>query len=574
MTELNRRTIPEAIMPKIRLWLPVLLLIVLVIITLVASGEPAQAVDPVYLPLIGDPELTAGMTPTVTHTNTPMPTATPTGTPTATPTATATATATSEATPIAADLHVDDDNTSGTETGATQFPYNTVQEAIAAANDGATIAVAGGTYSETIRIQDKRIHLFGGFTGASATDYAAGNGGNFNDRNLAANSSHLQGDRTDSVVTLIEAAASTVDGFRISGGTRSLVPEFGELGGGIYVSGGAPTIANNLIENNDARPAASGLSESVGGGIFAGDANITIVNNVIRNNIAGRGAGIAISGGAVVIRGNTVQGNIGVSDHGGGLYIFAPQAEITRNRIIGNEIGRELGYGWGGGIVVFGDPNFPGLSSAVLSFNTVTENYAPSVGSGVFIDDGARATLDHELIYNNVCPDGGTTGGVGVYVDGYDQIGSQATIMHTTVAGHNCTTQGGNGLYVEVNSGVTIQNSIFWGNGGDDFFVDPTSQITATYTTAEETIPGVGNLSSDPLFANPSQHDYHLQSTAGRWDADANGGAGDWVLDANHSPAIDAADPTSPFANEPNPNGGRANMGVYGNTVEASKSSP
>jgi hypothetical protein len=537
------------------------------------SGEPAQAVDPVYLPLIGDPALTGDATLAVTPTNTPIPTATATGTATASPTASATATATSETTPIVAALYVDDDNMTGTKNGATQFPYNTIQEAIAAASDGDTIAVAGGAYSENIRIEGKHIHLFGGFVGAGAADYAAGNGGNFGDRNPTANSSHLQGDRTDSVVTLIDAGASTLDGFRITGGTRSLAPEFGELGGGVYVSGGAPTIANNLIENNDTRPTASGPSESVGGGIYAGDADIAILNNIIRNNSAGRGAGIAISGGNVVIRGNTVQANYGASDHGGGLYLFAPQATVTQNRIIGNEIGRELGYGWGGGIVVFGDPNFPGSSTAVLSFNIVTENYAPSVGSGVFIDDGARATLDHELIYNNVCPDGGTTGGVGIYVDGYDSIGSQATLLHTTVAGHNCATQGGNGLYVEANSEVTIRNSIFWDNGGDDFFVDGTSQITATYTLAQEELPGAGNLSTDPLFADPGQHDYHLQSTAGRWDPNANG-VGGWVVDADHSPAVDAADPASPFANEPDPNGGRANLGVYGNTVEASKSSP
>jgi hypothetical protein len=45
-------------------------------------------------------------------------------------------------------------------------------------------------------------------------------------------------------------------------------------------------------------------------------------------------------------------------------------------------------------------------------------------------------------------------------------------------------------------------------------------------------------------------------------------------VDANHSPAIDAADPAAAYANEPSPNGSRANMGVYGNTAEASKSNP
>ena len=242
-----------------------------------------------------------------------------------------------------------------------------------------------------------------------------------------------------------------------------------------------------------------GDSDPLGGGIYAEGSDISILANIVRGNTAGRGGGIAIVGGEVHIRGNTIVDNTGVSDHGGGLYIAAPGADISGNRIVGNAIGRELGYGWGGGIVVYGEG-----SSAVLSHNDVTGNYAPSVGSGVFIDDGAIAILDHELIHDNVCPDGGTTGGVGIYVDGYGTtVGSQVTIVDTTVAGHDCQTQGGNGLYVEEQSAVTIRDSIFWDNGGDDFIADATSRISATYTLSRESLPGSGNISTDPLFADP-----------------------------------------------------------------------
>lgn len=124
------------------------------------------------------------------------------------------------------------------------------------------------------------------------------------------------------------------------------------------------------------------------GGIFASGSDITILNNVIRNNTSGRGGGIAINGGIVTIRGNTVQDNHGRGlingDHGGGSTSRPPQAEISHNLITGNEIGEDLDYGWGGGIIVYGEG-----SNALLSFNTITGNYAPSVGSGVFIDDGA-----------------------------------------------------------------------------------------------------------------------------------------------------------------------------------------
>ena len=63
-------------------------------------------------------------------------------------------------------------------------------------------------------------------------------------------------------------------------------------------------------------------------------------------------------------------------------------------------------------------------------------------------------------------------------------------------------------------------------------------------------------------------YDYHLKSTAGHWDS----GLGVWTNDAANSPCIDAGDPASAWTNEPSPNGGQINMGAYGNTEEASKS--
>lgn len=60
------------------------------------------------------------------------------------------------------------------------------------------------------------------------------------------------------------------------------------------------------------------------------------------------------------------------------------------------------------------------------------------------------------------------------------------------------------------------------------------------------------NIEADPLFVNMTGHDYHL--SAG-------------------SPAIDAGDPASDFSREPAPNGGRIDMGRYGNTSGAAAGS-
>ena len=79
---------------------------------------------------------------------------------------------------------------------------------------------------------------------------------------------------------------------------------------------------------------------------------------------------------------------------------------------------------------------------------------------------------------------------------------------------------------------------------------------------------GEGDISADPLFADPKGGDFHLKSRAGRWDPKLRR----WVKDEVTSPCIDAGDPRDDFSNEPEPNGGRINMGAYGNTKEASKS--
>ncbi len=368
----------------------------------------------------------------------------------------------------------------GPRTGSRETPFASIQAAIDAAPDGAVIEVAAGDYPEGIRIEGRTLAIQG--AGAEVTT--------------------LQGDGSDSVVTLLEAGETSIEGFRITGGGPSSVPEYGHLGAGVFIRGGSPTLRALVVEGNDARVPGAPDTDMLGGGIYADAPVVTITDSVIRGNTAGRGGGIAAFGGQVRIIGNVIEDNTGVSDHGGGVYLAASDIEMRGNRIAGNVIGREMGYGWGGGIIVYGEG-----SRALLTGNEITGNFAPSVGAGVFIDDRAVATLDHELIHHNVCVDDATTGGVGVYVDGYDGVGSTVEIRGSTIAGNGCrTTQGGNALYVEAGSQVTIRDSVLWGNGGDDVLtVDPASTVSAAYTLSEEAIEGEGNLSADPLFVDSTR---------------------------------------------------------------------
>lgn len=468
---------------------------------------------------------------------------------------------------MAADWSVDDDNQTGTANGSASAPFTRIQDAIDAAASGDTIQVAAGTYAENLTVVDKSVTLQGAFVGGTSADYASSAGGDFTTRLLADYSTRIQGQPTNAVIRLLgQSDGTTIDGFQITGGQRGIElpdwPVLNEL-----------KILNNHIEGN-------GLLEAEpleGGGIFLGEGNNTRVEgNRIVGNRGSRGGGIAGGGTGLLLNDNEILANEGVSDHGGGAFLWGT-GEVTNNLIASNRVGEALGYGWGGGLIIFGDG-----TEMTISGNRFASNYAASLGSGAFVDDGAIGHLDHNLFYRN--QSGDWLGGSALYIDCYDDnLRSTVDIDHSTFVGNGETD---NAIFVECST-LTMKNSIVWGNTGPAFFVGETAHLTVSnsliqngwsqllpdeeggYVIHPEAWPGADNLIDvDPLFANVAGDDYHLSSAYGRWD-NANQ---QWVTDSTNSPAIDAANPSSPYENETAPNGSRANLGAYGNTAEASRS--
>lgn len=121
-------------------------------------------------------------------------------------------------------------------------------------------------------------------------------------------------------------------------------------------------------------------------------------------------------------------------------------------------------------------------------------------------------------------------------------------------------------------SNVTIRsdyNDLFISGGANYGLVRGVPMEGIPQWTAVTT-QDVHSLGVDPLFYNPAADDYHLRSRTGRY----NPSSGAFVTtDTNLSPLIDAGSPSSPWTNEPSPNGSRINIGLYGDTVQASKSS-
>ena len=149
----------------------------------------------------------------------------------------------------------------------------------------------------------------------------------------------------------------------------------------------------------------------------------------------------------------------------------------------------------------------------------------------------------------------------------------------------------------------TFKNGIIWGsiladivnneNMGTTVFSYTCIQSSGYRINLVESSPsmpltGTGILTAaagcpDPGFVNPTATpvpaamfgttfvpgDYHLKSASGHFDAATM----TFVADATTSPCVDAGDPASVFALEALPNGMRIDLGAYGNTTEASKSS-
>ena len=127
----------------------------------------------------------------------------------------------------------------------------------------------------------------------------------------------------------------------------------------------------------------------------------------------------------------------------------------------------------------------------------------------------------------------------------------------------DCTISGGLVFFGDAYIQTNVVNSMFWG-------MQTFSPGLATLADVMRVQPGWrGNTVADPQFVNAGALDFHLLSTTGYA---TNGNAAVTNVAVVHSPAIDFGARGASVGDEPDPNGGRVNIGLYGGTAEASKS--
>jgi len=229
--------------------------------------------------------------------------------------------------------------------------------------------------------------------------------------------------------------------------------------------------------------------------------------------------------------------------------------------------------------------NLSGLTQGTVSGFTITNGGASAHGGGMVIHSSASIIVSNCTFSGNTAAYGGgmrislssdiTVTNCTLYSNTAASLGGGMEIMECSPSITNCTFYGNNsafggGMVIAMPLGGTpanpnITNCILWGDTGIEFELFSGVSPVVTYCNVEGGYAGTGNINQDPLFVDAPGGDFHLKSEAGHWTSTG------WVLDAQTSPCIDAGNPLSGCGSEPAPNGGRINMGAYGNTTQASK---
>ncbi len=367
-------------------------------------------------------------------------------------------------------IHVDDDAPPGGDGTSWATAYDSLHDALAAAQSGDQIWVAAGRYVGNFTLA-LGVGLYGGFAGTETE---------LNERDWVANLTILDGNHWKSVIIAPpEGTATTrVDGFTIMNG-------LGDYGGGVRAVESSPTITNNSITGNCAHE---------GGVVYLQDSSATLANNRIVSNGGGsclswRTDGVYLDSCSATIKGNTIAGN-----RGSGLRLWHSSASITDNRITGNRFG---------GLLL-------GHSAATVTNNVVVGN-----GGGMHLEY-CSPTIANNTITGN--------GSSGISLES-----SSPTITNNTIARND-----GSGLHLESSSPIIANTIVAFNASGIDQVGEepgtPTLRYNCVYGNRKHDFSGLadptginGNISADPLLGDSRYGNVHIQPHSPCVDAGKNG---------------------------------------------------
>ncbi len=373
----------------------------------------------------------------------------------------------------------------------TQNDPCTLHTAMMQANDGDTVYVAQGTYTDTgeaVVQVTKSITFYGGWDGAASGPVV---------RDPESYPTILDGENTRRGVDLdgrLGTITPTVDGFVIANGNAAHASPNSGRGGGIHSMGATPRIAHNVITNNVAGPSDAD-GRAYGGGIYLnnvdGTAVITanrIVSNVANADGHGRGGGIYLSDApAAQVANNVVLSNTAVltgdnRGYGGGMALSSsPDVTMTGNEIAGNVAYR--GPDWqssdGGGVYCSSSHDLT-FRDNVVRDNVVNLHATGGTGGGLMLWSCYRANITHNRFEGNASSGQNSGSGGGLYAYAARDLNLAANHFVGNVAYR------GGGLYLGRNTWFTMTNTIVAENiggyegGGMAFETASTEPVTGT----------------------------------------------------------------------------------------------
>lgn len=278
-----------------------------------------------------------------------------------------------------------------------------------------------------------------------------------------------------------------------------------------------PRIVNNAVVCYYSNPTITsnnfyGFSKAVCGYVNSAP---SISSNIFRANFT------AISDAKGVVEYNLFENNLSALKNCSG---------IISNNIISKNI---TGFSGGSGQITGNDVIANGTAFSSVG-GEVKDNLVAGNSHGFVSCDGSiinNSIVDSKEVAINNC-----TGVIKNNIIAFNKVGISGSSNNS----YNCFWK---------NTESNFQNGAYGKTG--DFFADPKFAVNGVW--------------ADNIW---TQGDYHLKSQAGRWD-DANGV---WVNDSITSACIDRGDPNDSIGYEQQPNGGRINVGAFGGTIYASKS--
>lgn len=366
--------------------------------------------------------------------------------------------------------------------------YDTIQEAIDAAEDGGTILVAPGVYKENITFKGKAIVLRSIDPGDD----------------LVVESTVIDGGGMGRVVTFNngESEQTVLWGFTITNGDAKT-----GWGGGIIIdNGSSPTLKGNIITenkaynggglwiNNQSSPIIQGNTflanhavRRKGVGIYiTNESEPLIKENILKDHEGGNGV-IYIEKAGAVIFGNTIKNNS--TDYGvGGIMVDNQSAAVISQNTITHNTGRgdiyagaiavinrseaeikenSISYNLGihrGAVVVHNDSRADIINNTISNNSAGVEGGLYGSGGGISLSRDSSANLSANIIAHNVAwhPNGG---GGGIYIHS-----SQASIEANEFIENRAYRQGG-GLYIAIEGehDITIVENLFSKNKAGDY---------------------------------------------------------------------------------------------------------